>query len=185
MMYAPKGAVISPTGGMQLHTQGYGELAYDRLLEQIRTLKYEQSELHEARSKLRDFEASALLKQQQRYEAHLASSEQRVAELQEQVRANNERAAKSRQMNERDKRKMQAEIDRLEKEVHVGQTHRKGEVDRVCHEYELKLVDMAAQMREMDLGLGESKQLLEIQTRQEVQNVEDWCQGEVAALKHR
>lgn len=163
----------------------YEDSAYDRLRDQIRSLKLEQQEVQEARAKLREYEAAALLEQQQRYESHLLSAEQKVVDLQEQLRANNERAAKTRQAYEKDKRKLTAEVERLEKELHSAQASRAGEMERLRGEYEGRLGEMSGRLREAEATVEEARAVFEAKKRKEVQNVEEWCEGELQALKHR
>ncbi|KAG1658457.1 hypothetical protein FOA52_005621 [Chlamydomonas sp. UWO 241] len=153
--------------------------SYEALRARVHLLKKE----HQKVVKTSQLESVALLQQRQKYEATTSDLQDEVASLRSQLRANTERSAKLRQHYDKDKKSLQSQVERLEKALEGCDAEHAARVDALKAEHGTAIAAARAELQAVQQGREDDRRAFERARNEAVNEVDEWCQGEVAALR--
>uniref|UniRef100_A0A7S0YJ13 Uncharacterized protein n=1 Tax=Polytomella parva TaxID=51329 RepID=A0A7S0YJ13_9CHLO len=156
---------------------------YSNLKQLVHQLKHEHQEALENQKSARKADSYALAEQKQQYDEIISDLNKRHSDLSAQNRQNVERFAKVRQALERDKQKLQLQVENLTKiNTELVSKHQKELAEHAGrHANELKqLTESHAQALQLK---EEEIQNFKQQHQQKEMEIQNWCQSEIQSVQ--
>ncbi|GAX77686.1 hypothetical protein CEUSTIGMA_g5129.t1 [Chlamydomonas eustigma] len=158
--------------------------SYEALKQRVHLLKKEHQKVVQTNKSHKEVETVALVQQRQRYELLVEELEDEVSGLQAQLRQNTERSTKMRLHNEKDKKNLLGQVDRLTKALDCGDAQHAAALSNCQAEFEMLLASARNEIEDLKRGREEDRRAFERAHQNGINEVDEWCQGEVEAVRH-
>lgn len=125
------------------------------------------------------------MEQKASYDIKICELEEEVEQLKTQVKSGNERSMKLRAGYEREKRILETQIDKLTKSLETKDAEAALEAKKVASKHQTELKALQQQIEELIQGREEDRRAYERARDALVQNTDEWCQGEIDAVRRQ
>lgn len=157
---------------------------YDVLRSKVQVLKAQQQQALKQQQACREVDLVALADQRSQYEAVVSDLQRHNAKLQQQLTQNVERSTKVRQQYEKEKKSLQAQLDKLTSSLESIDEQHAAERAAVETRCTVQVQRLEADIADLRVQHEAQLQRLERSKEEALQDVDEWCKGEVEAVHH-